>query len=59
MNEENKKETEVRSTPSEAGKDTHRGMVFKVAREHAKELSEWSKRSFESKKPFGQARPRF
>lgn len=27
--------------------------VFKTAAEHARGLSEWSKRSFESRKPFG------
>ena len=28
-------------------------MVFKVASEHARELAEWSKRSFKSNKRFG------
>ena len=39
--------------------ETHPQMVFKVAGEHARELREWSKRSFESRKPFGEAKPRF
>ncbi len=37
----------------------HPGMVFSVAGEQARLLGEWSRKSFESKKPFGCARPRF
>ena len=59
MNQGDKKDTMVHSVQRESEEETHPGMVFKVAGEHARELSEWSKRSFESRKPFGHASPRF
>ncbi len=59
MNQEEQKDTVLRSVQREPEEETHPGMVFKVAGEHARKLSEWSKKSFESKKPFGQASPRF
>ncbi len=59
MDHKDEKDEVIRSVQRESEEETHPGMVFKVAREHAKELSEWSKRSFESRKPFGHASPRF
>ena len=59
MNQEDKKGAVLRSVQPSSKKEPHPGMVFKVAGEHARKLSEWSKKSFESKKPFGHSSPRF
>jgi len=59
MTQEERKDAVLLNVQTESKKQGHPGMVFKVAGERARELSEWSKKSFESKKPFGQASPRF
>lgn len=59
MDQKDPKITVHQTDGGKSKKVTPPKMVFKVAGEHARELSEWSERSFESRKLFGQSSPRF